>query len=325
MSGKFPYRLYTEPKYGEVSPEVKAPKSHMLDFDNLAVSRARCNAEVYCEIQEAIRGCACYDSIMSVSVTNQAISADGRNIPFRIYTPEGCHERMPIVLFSHGGSFMMNSLDVYDNVCRYLSWNGSFAVVEVDYHLAPEYKYPAGLEDCYAVLKWAHENADTFDGDAEQLYLCGDSSGGNFAAVLAMMVRDRKELRVQKQVLIYPVTVIQPTEKTESELRYGTGYYLEYDSSQNPFGPYCNSDDEKEQEYLSPLYSDRLQNLPEALFVQAECDPLLDQGLMYAAKLEDAGNTVHVTVYEGMLHGFISLNFQKTFEALNEVCEFIHG
>lgn len=323
MNNKFPYRLYVEPKYGEVSPEVKAPKSHMLDFDNIAVSRTRCNAEVFCEIQEAVRGCACYDSMMSVGVELRYIQTEEAMVPFRVYSPAVKREKMPIVLFSHGGSFMMNNLDVYDNVCRYLSWKGNFIVLAVDYRLAPEHKYPAGLEDCYAVLKWAYENAETVGGDAEKLFLCGDSSGGNFAAVLAMMVRDRKELAVQKQVLVYPVTVIQPPVKTESELRYGTGYYLEFDSSIDQFGRYCNSEEEKEQAYLSPLYSEDLQGLPEALFILAGCDPLLDQGLMYAAKLEDTGNKVSMKIYEGMLHGFISLNFQKTFEALDAVCEFI--
>ena len=299
------------------------PPVHELDFENLSVSRTQCSMEVFWEIQEAIRGCACYEKMMQVEMISEAAEHDDVNVPFRIYRPAGRNEKLPVVLYTHGGSFMMNHLEVYDNVCRYLAFKGKMLVIAPEYRLAPENRYPAGLEDCYCVMRWIAGHAEEAGGDPEKLYVCGDSSGGNFAAVLSTMARDRGDISIKGQILIYPVTVLQPPEKTKSELVYGTGFYLEYDSTRNPFGPYCD-EAEKEQGYLSPLYSENLEKLPDALFIQAGCDPLLDQGLMYAARLQDGGNSVSVKIYEGMLHGFISQNYQKTFEALNTICDFVH-
>lgn len=320
----FPFRKFLEPAYGPMSPEVKILPLQAFDPSNPAPGRAQCSAETFCEITQSIRNCACYTPIMRIGIQHETIPAGDRKISVRIYRP-AVKGQQPIALFYHGGSFMMNSLDIYDYVCRYLACFGEFVVIAVDYRLAPEHKFPAGLEDSYAALQWVVKHVSKLGGTKDKISIIGDSSGGNFAAVVSQMARERKDVQIRKQVLIYPVTVIQPPRVTASEQRYGKGHFLEYDSRQNPFSLYLNEDYEKNLPQSSPLYEDNLCDLPPALFIMAECDPLLDQGLMYAARLKDSGVPVEVKIYQGMIHGFINQNYQKTFEALNAVCNYVNA
>jgi len=317
------YRKYFEPKYGEVAPWVQIDPPQVADMDNLKAWRVKSNFETLTDLTMLIRRCNCYDALMETITDDVRIKRpDGEEVLLRVYHPQG-DGPFPIMLFVHGGGFMFNNLDLYDYVPRYFARFGGVAVVAVDYRLAPEYKFPIGLEDCYAALEWSVTNADSFSGDPSSLTVCGDSAGGNICAAMALMTRDRKGPKMHKQILIYPLTTFVATEKKlDSEERYGSGdYFLKYDSTDRKLGhTYLPSPDEDAKNpYASPLLETNFEGVAPACFISAECDPILDHALMYAAKLEDNGVPVDFHLYEGMLHAFINRTYQKTFEALDDI------
>jgi acetyl esterase len=317
------YRKYLEPDYGEVAPEVCIPAPEMIDLKNPALWRAKANYETIAALTALIKPCFCYEPIMTVRTTNHIMKRDGADIPVRVYHPEG-EGPFPIMVFYHGGGFSMNNLDIYDYVPRYMAKYGNIAIAAVEYRLAPENKFPTGLEDAYSALEWAVENAASYHGDISSVSVCGDSAGGNFAAAVSLMSRDRKGPEIHKQIMIYPLTIFKPDRRTESELRYGTGYFIELDSQSDAVSKalsyYFDNTDDMYHPYASPLCAETLKGLPPACFISAECDPILDQGLIYAARLEDEGVPVEYHIYKGMIHGFLNRTYGKTFEALNDIC-----
>lgn len=218
----------------------------------------------------------------------------------------------------------MNSIEVYEYVHRYFAYYGNLIVVAPDYHLAPEYKFPQGLNEAYETLEWTAQNIEKYQGDPTNISVGGDSSGGNFAAVVSMMARDKKGPQISKQILYYPLVTNYETEMTESEKRYSTGYFLEYNCMDDPMALYFTKEEERKDPLASPLLAEDLTGLPEACFISAECDPLLDQGLYYAARLEDAGVKVEYSIMKGMVHGFLNWTYGKTFDAMNIAIEFIN-
>ncbi|WP_250228302.1 alpha/beta hydrolase [Anaeropeptidivorans aminofermentans] len=316
------YRKYFEPEYAEVSPEVNIPEPQMVDLENAGIWRARANLETVTELTELIKRCNIYEPIMKIPTTNIHMERNGALIPLRLYHPEG-EGPFPVMVFYHGGGWTMNNLDVYDYVPRYFAKYGKIAVVSVDYRLAPENKFPAGFDDCYEALLWTVQNKELLNADLDKLSLCGDSAGGNLAAAVALKARDAKGPKIDSQILIYPATTFIMKERSKSELRYGNGgYFLNMNSDEGMCHHYFSDLADRQNPYASPLLAENHENLPRALFISAECDPLLDQALMYAAKLEDSGNKVEFKLYQGMIHAFINRTYQKTFEALDEICRF---
>jgi acetyl esterase len=317
------YRKYFEPKYGEVAPWVHIDKAQVPDAKNLKAWRIKNNFETLTDLTMLIRQCNCYDALMEIVTDDVRITRpDDEEVLLRIYHPQGSGT-FPIMLFVHGGGWVMNNLDLYDYVPRYFARFGGIAVVAVDYRLAPEYKFPIGLEDSYAALEWAVANAKNFSGDPSSLTVCGDSAGGNISAALALMTRDRNGPQIHKQILIYPATnFVATSKKLDSEERYGNGeYFITIDSSDGSMGENYlpNPEQDAKNPYASPLQETNFEGVAPACFISAECDPLLDNALMYAAKLEDNGVPVEYHIYEGMLHGFINRTYQKTFEALDDI------
>lgn len=273
------FRKFLNVEYGEVASEVKIGMPQRMDMKRPGEWRARINEETIKGIEAELSECDCFEELMKVRTEDRVIYREGMELPLRIYKPDR-DGKASIMLFCHGGSFSMNSIDVYDMVHRYFACYGRMIVVAVDYRLAPEHPFPCGLEDCYAALLWTAEHAGELGGSVDDISVCGDSSGGNFAAVLCLMARDRGGPMIKKQALIYPVTSLAEGEPTESELRYEKGYFLEYqDIKRLPEG-YVPEGVSLLSSYLSPLYEENLENLPAAGFFSAECDPLLDQGLM---------------------------------------------
>ena len=211
------------------------------------------------------------------------------------------------------------NLDTHDYICRYITKHSDFMVVSVDYRLAPEYKFPIGLEDCYDALLWVAENAQNFGGDASNLVVAGDSAGGNFAAVVSILAKERKGPEIKKQILIYP-SIDAAKSLTGSAKRYEKGYGLEWEISDSFKKQYVRNDTDRINPLVSPLYADDVSGLPEALIILGQCDILLDEGLKYARKLKDAGVSVEYKVYNGMPHGFIGNIYKESFEALDEIC-----
>lgn len=228
----------------------------------------------------------------------------------RVYQP-GEGER-PVLVYFHGGGFVVGGLDTHDNVCQKLANESGWTVVSVDYRLAPEHPFPAPLEDAYAALQWVSQNPQEVGGDGT-VAVGGDSAGGNLSAAVSLMARDvERDSRTEEegpdiahQVLFYPVCGSAFGEYPSREDN-GEGYFLETDTMEWFEDQYVQSPVHYRNEYLSPLLCDDLTGLPSATVVTAGFDPLRDEGDAYAEALEAAGIDVFHARYESMIHGFTS-------------------
>jgi acetyl esterase len=238
------------------------------------------------------------------NVVNRTIAEPGGEIPVRIYRPDG-RPPFPVLVFFHGGGWVIGNLDTHDGTCRSLANAAGCMVVSVDYRLAPEHKFPAAADDAYAATRWIARNAGTIGGDAARIAVGGDSAGGNLAAVVALMARDHAEPGLCFQLLIYPVTDARMD--TTSYRDNADGYLLTHAMMQWFWSHYLRSEADREHPYASPLRAQDLQGLPPALVITAEFDPLRDEGEAYAARLRAAGAPVQLTRYDGMIHGFFGM------------------
>lgn len=316
------YRKYMEAEYGKAAPEVCIMEPQVMDMEHTKEWRTKSNYESVAGMTAAYQKCNCYHDLMSVHTENVICGQNGENIPIRVYIPDKA-ENAKVLIYYHGGAFSMNNIDVYEYVHRYLAFYGNCIVAAPEYRLAPEYKFPCGLEDAYGALVWTEANIGKFGGNPCDISVGGDSSGGNFAAAVSMMAKERKGPQIQKQILFYPLTTNAEDEMTESEKRYQKGYFLEYNCMEDPMACYFEKEEDRKNPLASPLLAEDVSNLPKACFISAECDPLLDQGLMYAAKLEDGGVEVEYHILKGMVHGFLNWTYGKTFDAMNYAINFL--
>lgn len=222
-------------------------------------------------------------------------------IPIRVYTPEGGGP-FPLLLYFHGGGWVLGNIETHDDYCRSLSARGRAVVVSVDYRLAPEHKFPVPLDDCFAATQWAASNGAALGADTSRMGVAGDSAGGNLAAGVALMARDQGGPRLGLQLLLYPVTNSQA--ETASYHENGTGYGLTRDAMLFFWKSYLAQPADGANGYASPLRATRLASLPRTLILTAQYDPLRDDGVAYAARLSQAGVAVRCTNYLDMNHGF---------------------
>ncbi len=237
-------------------------------------------------------------------VENRTIPGPAGPVPVRIYTPLGSGPH-PLLVFFHGGGFVICDLDSHDGLCRALANEAACVVVSVDYRLAPEAKFPAAPEDCYAATCWAAEHAAELGGDPARIAIAGDSAGGNLTAVTALMVRDRGGPALVCQLLIYPV--IDHAFDTASYAENAEGYMLTREMMRWFWGHYLAKDSDGANPLASPLRATDLSDLPPAFVITAEYDPLRDEGEAYAARLREAGVPVELVRHDGMFHGFVSM------------------
>lgn len=239
-------------------------------------------------------------------VLNMTVSHTGRpGIPIRIYRPAASIP-LPVLVFLHGGCWVFCDLDTHDNLCRYFCNQSQCLVVSVDYRRAPENRFPAGLDDAHAIVGWLAEHAAELGGDPARMAVGGDSAGGNLAAAVALMDRDRGEYRVGYQLLIYPILDISSF-TTVSYQAYHTGYFLTQEMMEWASNLYVSHHSERENPYVSPLLAQDLTRLPPAFIVTAEADILRDEGEAYAHRLAAAGNKVRCVRYKGMVHAFVAM------------------
>lgn len=234
-------------------------------------------------------------------IDNRTIPGPAGEIPVRIYTPEG-EGPFPALVYYHGGGWVIGDLETVDVPCRMLANRANCVVVSVDYRLAPEHKFPAAADDSYAAAKWVVENAASIEVDADRVAIGGDSAGGNLAAVVALMARDKGEISLAYQMLIYPVT--NHSYATESYTENADGYLLTKDSMVWFWDHYLRNEDDGKNPYASPLQAKDLSGLPPAMVLTGEFDPLRDEGEAYAQRLKEAGVEVEAARYDGMIHGF---------------------
>ena len=225
-------------------------------------------------------------------------------IKVRIYTPRAivADERLPVLIWYHGGGFVIGDLDSHDSACRALSNQADCLVVAVDYRLAPEYKFPAAVIDCEAALDWVVEHASEIQGDKAKLALGGDSAGGNLAAVVALLARDKGTPGLCFQLLIYPCVAPEP--ETRSHHQFAENYLLTRKTITWFYRQYLRSPKDARDVRYAPLEADDLSELPPALVIVAGYDPLRDEGVEYARAMIESGNRVRLSNYEGMIHGF---------------------
>ena len=235
------------------------------------------------------------------AVKDLEIPGPAGGIPVRVYRPSERSD-LPVLVYLHGGGWAICSLETHDASCRQLANDAGCMVVSVDYRLAPEHRFPAAPEDCYAALTWTAENAASLGGDARRLAIGGDSAGGNLSAVVSLMARDRKGPRLCHQLLVYPVT--DHAFDTDSYRENADAPILTREIMQGFWGHYLGRPEDGRHPYASPLRAEDLSGLPPAHVITAEYDPLRDEGEAYARRLSAAGVPVVQRRFEGMVHGF---------------------
>ncbi|MDF2588086.1 MAG: Esterase/lipase [Anaerocolumna sp.] len=241
------------------------------------------------------------------NLLDKKIMVSDREIPVRIFKPKEC-KGFKVLLFFHGGGWVTGNIDSYSNICANMANQTGYTVVSVDYRLAPEHPFPAGLQDCYHVARTIYLDNTLFESVPEEIILIGDSAGGNLAAVVSLMARDLGEFMPKKQILIYPATYYDHSENSPypSIKENGTGYIMTSQRISDYMELYV-SKEERMNPYVAPLLSDDLSNQPKTLIITAEYDPLRDEGEAYGMLLKKYGNTVKITRIKDALHGFLSL------------------
>ena len=258
-------------------------------------------------------------------------------VPVRLYFPN--EESMsgdvsekgkyPVLLFFHGGGWVTESIDNYERICARLADATGQYVVSVEYRLAPEDKFPAGLEDCYAVAKALYSGQFVLNVKPENITLIGDSAGGNLCAALSLMARDRKEFMPSRQILIYPATYNDYTEKSPfaSVKENGTDYLLTAGKMQDYIDLYARNEEDKKNPYFAPYLAKDLSNQPDTLILTSEFDPLRDEGEAYGKRLKEAGNRVQIHRIKDALHGYFALGIKQLHvqESFTYINEFLKG
>ncbi len=226
-------------------------------------------------------------------------------IPLRSYRPRGSASTdvLPVLVYFHGGGWVIGDLDTHDTLCRELANGAGCAVVAVDYRMGPEHRFPAAVDDCIAATRWVHAHAAELHVDAARLAVGGDSAGGNLAAVVALAARDAGDLPIAFQLLIYPATDAHRSHPSHTE--NGEGYLLTRDTMTYFSDHYLPHRRDYDDWRASPLLHEDLAKLPPALVLTAGYDPLRDEGRAYAERLTAAGNRASDVCFGRQIHGFI--------------------
>lgn len=227
---------------------------------------------------------------------------DGYDLPMRLYAPS--RDKLPVLLYFHGGGFTIGSIASHDVLCRQLSHLAGCAVISVDYRLAPEHQFPTAANDAWDALAWLSFHADDKGLDGSRLAVGGDSAGGTLAAACAIQARDMA-LPLELQLLIYPGCAAQ--QDSSSHRRFAEGFVLEAAHINFFFSQYLRSPADRDDWRFSPLSAPDVEGVAPAWIGLAECDPLVDEGLAYADKLRMAGVTVDLEIYRGVTHEFIKM------------------
>lgn len=285
------------------------PQMHQLPIAQLRQTRARIGATGDQAVGSAV---------------DRVIQGPGGPLPLRIYSPDRSGP-LALVLFMHGGGFVFGSIDgYYDHVCRVICAQANCRVISVAYRLAPEDKFPAATDDCYAVLLWAVSHAAELGIDQSRVFVAGGSAGANLATVTALRARDAGGPALRGQVLLYPITQ-HHTPPTSSSLACATGYYLTRADVVWFWKQYLRDDADTRNPYAIPQQAQSLAGMPPALVISAQYDPLRDEGEQYARRMQNDGVAVTLSRYAGMIHGFLAFPTDKARTALDQCVQWINA
>lgn len=255
-------------------------------------------------------------NVQKIDVKKLPADIEDRNIPggpkgqvsIRIVRPKGNREILPVVMYFHGGGWVLGDKDVFDRLIREIANGAGAAVVFVNFTRSPEAKYPVAIEEAYAATKYIAENGKALNVDPSRLAVAGDSVGGNMAAAVTMLAKERGGPNIVFQVLFYPVT--DANFDTPSYQQFATGHFLTREAMKWFWNNYLPEEETRKQPTASPLRAsiDQLKGLPPALVINGEFDVLRDEGEAYAHKLIEAGVRVTAVRYSGTIHDFVMLN-----------------
>jgi acetyl esterase len=237
-------------------------------------------------------------------VQNRTFPGPETDVPLRIYWPSG-RGPFPALVYIHGGGWVQGDLHSADANCRSLTNGGGCVTISVDYRLAPEAKFPKPLADCFAAVQWVADNAASLNIDPDRIAVGGASAGGNLAAAVALLARDEGGPRLVHQLLIYPATdatCASESYKTNGGSEYGLGTVAMHWY----WAHYLRNEGDYKHPLASPLFAEDFSNLPPAMIVTAEYDPLRDEGEEYGRRLQAAGTPADIRRYDGVAHGFVT-------------------
>jgi acetyl esterase len=269
--------------------------------------------DLFPEILELARGPVGLPSQRDIQIAHISDELVG-DVPVRIYQPDG--PATGVVIYFHGGGFVMGSIGIMDPVARALADASGAVVISVEYRLAPEHPYPAGLDDCEAVTRWAVANADRFGVSPRSVAVAGESAGGNLAAAVSLLARDAGDVRLAGQVLIYPS--VGGSEVFPSRREFD-GLVISLAAEEKFRQAYSGGRDLDSDPYAVPLSATSLAGLPPALVILGGCDMLRDEGRAYASRLREDGVDTEEVCYAGQPHGFVNFEFPAALEAFGKI------
>ena len=295
---------------------------HALSYGNIEVEASRRLADI--KKLDAMR---IFFKTLDTKVYN-----GNHEVPIRLYFPseeamsgepvEG--EKYPVLLFFHGGGWVTESVENYDRVCSRMAQSTGHIVMSVEYRLAPEYRFPVPLEDCYAAAKALYTGHLVLPADPDRITIIGDSAGGNLAAAVCLKARDTGDFAPKKQILIYPAVSNCYTKKSpyKSVQENGQDYLLTAVKMEDYLKLYESSTEDRQNPYFAPILAKDLSHMPETLILTAEFDPLRDEGEEYGKRLKKANNYVEIPRIPDALHGYFALGIrflhvQESFEIMN--------
>ena len=257
------------------------------------------------------------------AVEDRFIPGPTADLPVRVFTPEGL-DPFPVVVFFHGGGWVLGDLDTHDPMCRALCAGAGCVVVSIGYRLAPEYPFPAAIDDALAATRWVGEHAAQIGGDPARIAVAGDSAGGNLSAVTALRIRDEGGPKLGGQLLIYP-GLGNPASPTTSYIENAEGYGLTREAASWFYELYLPGGSQAWHPHAAPLYAPDLEGLPPALVVTAEYDVLRDEGELYIERLRAAGVPARLSCYAGVHHRFAEMIgiLHQAEQARDEMCAWL--
>ena len=232
------------------------------------------------------------------------LTSDGQDMAIRIYRPKGMVAESPVMVFFHGGGWVVGNINSHDGQCRGLANSSGVTVIAVDYRKAPEYPFPIPPEDCYSAVCQIVDSSEEFSIDPNRLAVAGDSAGANLATVVCQMSRDRNGPKIKHQMLFYGVFDIDP-DRWPSHTENGEGYILDREMIRWFYTHYVGSERFVDEPYASPINAEDLSGLPPAQVITAEFDPLRDEGEAYAKALKSAGVETYYECVPSLTHAFL--------------------